>query len=374
MVERLDLSELPYLTKEDVRTHFAELCADNWRQYHVAPTHTSGSTGTPTKFLLDRESNVAHFAFIWRVLNWTGYRIGNRFADLTGHVSKRGRLFEYDLRLNCLHLSSFDFKRENIGRYVDRLRRFRPVVFKAYPSSLHLFCRWVRDAGLEPPTPRAILTCAESLLDHQRAMIEATIPVPLFDFYNQNERAALISTCEMSRYHVHEEYSLVELIHGAGRSEEDAEIVATTFHNLAMPLIRYRTGDLATPDDGRPCACGRHYQTVASIQGRIEDVVVTPDGRHVGRLDAAFKYSPGIRLSRIVQRTPREIRIDIVKAATYSTQDGETLERELRARLGSAIGIHFNFVKEIPVESNGKIKFVISEPGRAAIDNSSGTG
>jgi phenylacetate-CoA ligase len=299
--------------------------------------------------------------------------MGNRFADLTGHVSKRGRLFEYDLRLNCLHLSSFDFKRENIGRYVDRLRRFRPVVFKAYPSSLHLFCRWVRDAGLEPPTPRAILTCAESLLDHQSAMIQATIPAPLFDYYNQNERAALISTCEKSRYHVHEEYSLLELVHGPARSEGGSEIVATTFHNLAMPLIHYRTGDLATPDDGTPCACGRHSRTVASIQGRIEDVVVTPDGRHVGRLDAAFKYSPGIRLSRIVQQTPREIRVDIVRAATYSTQDGETLERELRARLGGAIGIRFNFVEEIPVGINGKIKFVISEPGRAAIANSSGT-
>lgn len=371
MIQRLDLSELPLLTKEDVRGHFDELRADDWTRYGATPTHTSGSSGTPTRFLLDRESNVSHFAFIWRVLNWAGYRFGERFADLTGHVSKRGRLVEYDWRLNCLHLSSFDFKRENIGRYVERLRRFRPVLFKAYPSSLDLFCRWVRDAGLDPPPPRAVLTCAESLLEHQRAMILQTFPVPLFDFYNQNERAALISTCEHGRYHVHEEYGLVELAGGGG--PEPGEIVATTYHNRAMPLIRYRTGDLAAPGPSH-CPCGRSYRTVAGIEGRIEDVVVTPDGRHVGRLDAAFKHSPGIRLSRIVQEITAEIRVDIVKAATYGPGDGETLERELRARLGDTIGIRLNFVDDIPAGRNGKIKFVVSAPGRAALGRAPGEG
>jgi phenylacetate-CoA ligase len=369
MIERLDLSGLPFLTKEDVRTHYAELMAEDWKQYGAVPTHTSGSTGTPTKFLLDRGSNVTHFAAIWRVLNWAGYRFGKRFADLTGYVPRGGRLYQYDPRLNCLHLSSFDFKRQNIAKYADRLRRFRPALFKAYPSSMDLFCRWLEDAGIDPPLPDAVLTCAESLLDHQRATIERVLPVPLFDFYNQNERAALISTCAHGRYHCHEEYGLVELVDGP--TDGGVEIVATTFHNRAMPLIRYRTGDLATPDERGPCPCGRPYRTVAAIQGRIEDIVVTPDGRHVGRLSPAFKHSPGIRLSRIVQQTTDEIRVDIVKAATYSAQDQERLERELRIRLGEEIGIRYNFVDAIQPGANGKIKFVVSDPGRAALRRSS---
>jgi phenylacetate-CoA ligase len=321
-------------------------------------------------FLLDRGSNVAHFAAIWRVLNWAGYRFGNRFADLTGYVPKAGRLFEYDPRLNCLHLSSFNFKPENIELYLDRLRGFRPVILKAYPSSLDLLCRWVREAGLVPPLPGAIVTCAETLLDHQREMIRETMPVPLFDFYNQNERAGLVSTCEHGRYHVHEEYSFLEVADPLSSERESGEIVATTYHNSAMPLIRYRTGDLATWEAGGPCACGRSFRSLRGIQGRIEDIVVTPDGRHVGRLDAAFKYSPGIRLSRIVQESTAEIRVDIVKAATYSRADEDAVERELRARLGEAIGIRYNFVDTIPPGRNGKIKFVVSTPGRAALARS----
>ncbi len=365
LIERLDLSPLPILTKETVRNHFDELCADSSERYRPIPVTTSGSTGTPTRFLLDREANVDHFAAIWRVLNWAGYRFGNRFADLTGYIPRRGRLFEYDPRLNCLHLSSFNFKRENIPLYVQRLRRFRPVLLKAYPSSLDLLSRWIREAGLEPYRPKALLTCAESLLDHQRATIEETFGRQLHDFYNQNERAALISTCAAGRYHVHEEYSFLEFL---GRPDAGpAQIVATSFHNLAMPLIRYQTNDLAMLDSGSACPCGRGYRTVQRIVGRVEDVVVTPDGRHVGRLDAAFKSSPGIRLSQIVQQTVDRIRVDIVRSEHYAPSDGETLEHELRARLGDRIGIDFNFVDHIPPGRNGKIQFVISAPGRAVV-------
>ena len=230
MIDRLDLSELPYLTKDAIRNHYDELCAVNANHSRTVPVNTGGSTGTPTRFFLDREANVSHFASIWRVLNWAGYRFGNRFADLTGHVFKNDRLFEYDPRLNCLYLSSFNFKKENIPLYVERLKKFRPVLIKAYPSALDLFCRWVNETGLSPYRPRAVLTCAESLLDHQRAVIEQTLQSPVFDFYNQNERAALISTCERQVNHIHEEYSHVELARTSDNgllSSQSAEIVAT---------------------------------------------------------------------------------------------------------------------------------------------------
>ena len=134
-----------------------------------------------------------------------------------------------------------------------------------------------------------------------------------------------------------------------------------------MPLIRYRTDDIAGPPEPSPCTCGRTYRTLKRIVGRIEDVVITPDQRYVGRLDAAFKYSPGIRLSQIVQDTPDEIVVNIVKASSYNSKDEETLIRELRARLGHEIKIKLRSVDAIPAGSNGKLKFVISRPGREAL-------
>ena len=367
MIERLDLSPLPILTKEQVRRHYRELIAEDAAAYHPTETHTSGSSGTPTRFLLARKCHVVQFASIWRVLNWAGYRFGDRFADLTGYLPRNDGLFAYNPRLNCLHLSSSNFKRENIGICVARLRKFNARLFKGYPSALDLLCRWMRETDADLVyRPPAVITCAETLLDHQRRTIEEVLQCPVFDFYNQNERVALISTCEQGTYHVHPEYSHVEY------EQPDTDgfgspLFATTFHNRAMPLIRYHTGDLVKQSAAAACGCGRSFAAVAQIIGRVEDVVVTPDGRHVGRLDRAFQWSSGVRLGQVVQDTVEAIRVRVVKASNFQRRDVDTIERELRARLGDRIGIEFEFVDTIEPGPNGKIKFVVSVPGRQAL-------
>lgn len=370
MLDRLDLSELPVLTKEEIRNHYNELCAENSHELRTHETQTSGSTGTPTKFLLDSASNVYHFASLWRVLNWVGYKFGDKFADMTGFMPKNAQLFEYNIRLNCLHLSSFNFKKENMPLYVKKLKKFNPVLIKAYPSAIDLFSRWLRDSGIDY-RPKAVLTCAETLLDHQKATIQEVLKCSVSDFYNQNERAALFSTCEKGNYHVHEEYSFVEFVNNSNglNGKSTKAIVTTSLHNLAMPLIRYQTNDLSSLNDQSLCSCGRTYRRVHKIIGRIEDIVVTPEGRCVGRLDAAFKYSPGIRLSQIVQEKIDKIEVKLVKAPMFNQDDVDNIERELRARLGNEIKIDYDFVDSILPGRNGKVKFVISKPGKELLKN-----
>jgi phenylacetate-CoA ligase len=386
MVDRLDLSELPVLTKEHVRQHYDELTSDEHEQLVTSTTETSGSTGTPTRFLVDRRSNVHQFASIWRVLNWAGYSFGRPYADMTGYLPRNDGLAAYDWRTNCLHLSTFNFKKAHMPYYVRRLRRLRPVFIKAYPSAIDLFCRWLRELGIDDYRPRAVITCAESLLDHQRETVEAVLRCRVYDFYNQNERGALVSTCEHGTYHVHEEYALTEVVPVEGQAERVSntdehtgttgqtggsppllpegaigEVIATNLHNLAMPLIRYRTDDLAEVGPAAQCACGRSYRRLNRIIGRIEDVIVTPDGRHVGRLDAAFKYSPGIRMSQVVQQRVEQIEVRLVRADDFAASDVDRLETELRARLGDEIQIGYVYVDDIPPGRNGKVKFVVSE-------------
>lgn len=357
-----DLAAFPFLTRTRIAEQFARLRADDAAAHRPQESATSGSTGTSMRFLLDRHANILEFAALWRVLNWAGYRFGQRYANLHGRVIPGDRLFEYDWRLNCLHLSSFNFKKENIRLYNERLRRFRPVLIKAYPSSIALFAQWLEEEKIEAYAPCAILTSSETLLDHQREILARVFRCPIHNFYGQNERAALISTCPAGRYHIHEEYSHVEILNPRGEPAapgEAGEIVTTSFHNLAMPLIRYRTRDLAIPA-ATPCPCGRPYRCVEKVIGRIEDLVVTPDGRYVGRMDAAFKYSRGIRLSQIVQREAASMTVKIVRGAEYGPEDEAVLLREIRARVGAAIRIDLEYVDQIPVGANGKIKFVIS--------------
>lgn len=109
------------------------------------------------------------------------------------------------------------------------------------------------------------------------------------------------------------------------------------------------------------CSCGRSLPIVESIDGRIEDFVITKDKRIVGRLDAAFKYSFGIKYSQIIQDKIGHIIVKIVKDENYTDKDREKLDIELRKRLGRDIDIEYEFVDDIPRTKAGKLRFVISD-------------
>jgi phenylacetate-CoA ligase len=106
---------------------------------------------------------------------------------------------------------------------------------------------------------------------------------------------------------------------------------------------------------------------VARINGRITDVIVTPDGRHLGGLEHAFMRAGGVHRSQIVQETVDEIVVNIVKAPSYTPADGEQIERGLRSFVGSEMRIRLNYVDAIQPGENGKVQFVVSKPGRAAM-------
>ncbi len=365
MIDKLDLSELPILTKDTVRKEFKALVADNLNDKRVRTDKTSGSTGAPMQFLLDNESDIKQFASIWRVLNWCGYKFGDKYASLdTTYEKKTKALTAYDLRQNCLHTPFVNLNKENIESYVKKLKRFNPALIKSYPSSLALACYWLKEKQINDFRPKAILTCAETFLDKQREIISEVLQCPVFDFYGQNERACLISTCEEGRYHIHEEYSFVELqndVDDTGLGENSAQIITTSFDNFAMPLIRYQTNDRVLLNNAASCGCSRTYKTIAKIIGRIEDAIITPEGRKVTRMDVPFKYSPGIQEAQILQNNVNSIEVKIIKSSDFQQVDIDTLLHHLQQRLGDSMKINFHYVADIPLGPNGKKKFIVSK-------------
>src|SRR5690606_34250288 len=98
----------------------------------------------------------------------------------------------------------------------------------------------------------------------------------------------------------------------------------------------YRMGDRgALRADGPPCACGVHAPSLATIEGRQDDVLLTSDGRQVGRLDPVFKGGMHLLEAQIVQVALDEIHVRVVPAAGYSAADAGLIASRLRDRLGT---------------------------------------
>jgi len=140
------------------------------------------------------------------------------------------------------------------------------------------------------------------------------------------------------------------------------ELVCTGLLNADMPLIRYRMGDCAVLEDGAAskCACGRSLPTIASLEGRSDDVLQTPDGRQVGRLDPAFKGSMPLHEAQIIQESLQQIRVLYVPAEGFTPSSGDAIVRAIHEHMGS-VEVVLQEVSQIPRERNGKFRAVISK-------------
>ena len=140
-------------------------------------------------------------------------------------------------------------------------------------------------------------------------------------------------------------------------------LIVTGLAHHATPLIRYRIGDVGTRSK-KPCPCGRPGDAFLDIDGRIEDFVVTPEGRWIGRLDHIFKDQLDVREAQILQQDPGAIEVRVVPRDSYDDESEQGLLGEIRSRLGDTIRVDIVRVREIPREPNGKFRAVKSTVGR----------
>lgn len=359
-----DLPRIPTLTKDIVRERADDLRSREFERLRPVPVRTSGSTGTPLQFYADRDLAIAKFATFWRVWNRAGYRLGRRWALIAGSLFEDRALFRRVRSMNALYISSFNLTADTAQRILEELLRFRPVFLRGYPSALYEFSRFIDDpAALRRVGIRSISTNSENLLPFQREQIESSFGCRIFDVYSQWEQVCVATQCERGSYHHEAEYGILEVLDPRGRPAppgETGEITGTSLFNRAMPLIRYQTRDLARRG-GRPCPCGRAHPVIEAIDGRMEDVVATPDGRRVGRLDAAFKWNAGFDFAQVVQDAPDGIVVRLVRNSSFRTEVLAELEQHLRERVGPALKIRFEFPDRIAPDANGKIRFVINK-------------
>jgi phenylacetate-CoA ligase len=355
---------LPTMGKNTLRDRFDDLKADNARRYRPTTSNTSGSTGIPQKFLLDKKNLTFEKATVWRHNDWAGYQYGERTAVIRGNVVPEDKLWHLAGDTQLI-LSSFKLKRETLDHYIQILRQFKPTLIRAYPSAIYFLAQLLERRGVDDIRPRSIITASETLLLHQREFVERVFDCKVFDWYGSGEHVAIISQCPAGKYHVHMEYGIVEYIERSefNRTDESAyEIVCTGLNNFSMPLLRYQIGDIVRIRNGDTCECGRCLPVVSAVEGRLDDVIITPDGRVIpaSGMTLAFEFSDNIAQAQLYQENVDELVIRIVRTKRYSDLDHRFMLDQVRSRLGAAIRIRVDFVQEIQRLPSGKQPFAIS--------------
>ncbi len=361
------LRELPTVSKDEVRRHLADFVSDTSRKGKLLEVHTGGTTGTPLTVYCDRPTLQRNYAFFARLREWAGVADGARVATFAGRTivrpnQTRPPYWRHNAAGNAVLYSSYHIGAATIPDYVAHLSRWKPALIDSYPSSLEPIARHVVAHGIDSIRPVAVITSSETLSVEVRRLFVEAFRAPVFDHYGGGEMAAFISQCERGSYHVNSEFGIVEVLRDGAPAAagEIGEITATGFINPVMPLIRYRTGDLAVLGD-EGCACGRAYPIIATLVGRSDDVVITPDGRRVGRLDPIFKAVSSFQESRIVQDAADHVRLEYVAESEVSDVERATLLRELGNRLGPTMRVDVVRVTAMPRTQRGKLRMVVNE-------------
>lgn len=360
-----ELRKLPVLSKSDVRRNCADILVPSAGRKLIR-RHTSGTTGAGLVFYETRECELETWATWWRYRKSHGIKKG----DLCGYFGGRsvvpvGQNTPPYWRLNHparqLIFSNYHLSPSTASSYLEQIANVGIEWLHGYPSFISLLASYVKDAQRPLAEGVKVITFgAESLTPLHVATISQAFPkAVLAQHYGQAEAVANISQCTEGALHVDEDFSLVEFEKIEG-SENRYRIIGTNLINPAFPLFRYDTGDIATLEHGSECECGSQWRVVGDIDGRIEDYVILPNGVKVGRLDHIFKDMTSVCEAQIIQRTPAEIEIKLVKAAGYSEEDEKHLEEEFRTRLGDEIALEFKYCERIERTKAGKIRFVIS--------------
>ena len=368
---RETLAGIPPLEKSTYREHASEFVARDLPKRALIQGKTSGTTGTALPLWYTADALSEEFASFWRQRRDAGARIGEANLTFNGQtvVPFRSSLppFWRTNRVGRQTLFSlYHMSPQNLPAYVEGVHATPARFVQGYPSSIHLVSQALLAAErpVEPGRFVAVFTSSESLLAFQRESIERAFGAPVRDRYGVSEFCVSMTECREQLLHVDMEFCIVEV-----EVEEETDeyvrgpLLVTGLSNDATPFLRYRVGDVGTRSK-HPCPCGRPGDVFLEVDGRIEDYVMTPDGRLVGRLDHIFKEQLDVAEAQVVQETRDGLEVWIVRRETYDESSEQGLEREFRSRLGEEIEIAFRYVDAIAREPNGKFRAVKSAVGR----------
>jgi phenylacetate-CoA ligase len=363
-----DLRALPILEKRDIQEQGEDMVARDWPRDDLIPNQTGGSTGAPMSFHLSKARKCSRAAATLRHNRWAGWRVGDRAAVIWGaprdrpDTSWRARLRGTLLR-EPLWLDTANITEANMVAFHAALSAWRPRIIQAYARAAVLFAKYLQARGLTPHRPHALVTSAEVLEADERRLLEDVFGCPVFNRYGCREVSVVASECPAhGGLHIMAEglYIEIETPHGPAAPGEMGSILVTDLLNHAMPLVRYRIGDLGAWAAGT-CPCGRGLPRLERVAGRVTDFLVGCDGRLVSGVYLAtyvVAQRPSLGQVQILQHKAGAVTYRIKPGRDFRPErDLDYLRTTTRQYLGEEAVIDSEVVLELPAEPSGKFLF-----------------
>lgn len=358
-----DLKKLPAVDKEMLRANIDTVVTIP--REGAVEGHTGGTTGKSLIFRFDPKDLERRMAMLDHFKARVGFEHRKmKRATFNGkHIvppSQKKKVFwRYNAACKQMIYSSFHLTEDNIGAYVESLNKFKPQAIDGFFTSMCDVASYIERHNI-PLTfrPVAIFPTSETLTKEGRMQLERVFGCKVYDQYASSEGAPFVTECPNQVLHMELASGVIEPI-----SDDDTEVLVTSFTTHGTPLIRYRIGDRMKIAEEATCGCGLHGPIVEEIQGRRLDYLYTPAGAKInaGNVANLLKNLPNVVIrAQFRQEKMTEVLALLEVAPSFGSEHEEMLRDEFFHKFGADLKVTIQIVDEIPREKSGKFRMIVN--------------
>ena len=360
------LRSFPVLDKHILRERQHELLT--MHPNRLVKASSSGSSGMRSEVYMSRDEQSCHRATQVLFWEWAGYKLGMPIVQ-TGMTPERGIVKgTKDKLLRTFYFPAFVPEEKPFQRALDWASRKPQVFLGGYASSLYVLSK------IAKRTNQTIHFCSacswgDKLFDHYRNAIQDAFSAKVYETYGAAEGLMIAAQKDLPYMYLMTPNVYLELLDEHGNPVPDGEmghVVVTSLVAKAMPLIRYKIGDLAIrlPKDAYPPQRELALPILQKVIGRDTDIVRTANGKYmvVHSFTGIFEHIAQIHQFRVVQESLAGITIEYIPAKGFTEQTLKMVAERIQAHLREPdFAIHFCEVSHIPASPSGKPQIIVSK-------------
>lgn len=277
-----DIRKLPFTVKKDLRDHYPYgLIAVDMKEINRIHA-SSGTSGKPTVVAYTKNDIKNWAEIVARAIAIAGGEPGGVFHNAYGYG-----LFTGGLGLHYgaeeLGMATVPISGGNTDRQITVIEDFQPTVIAGTPSYILKVAEEMSNRGIDPRknSLKFGIFGAEPWSEEMRKLLEESFDIKACDIYGLSEvmGPGVAMECHEAQdgLHIAEDHFIVEVIDPDTLEPvadgEEGELVFTSLTKEAFPVIRYRTGDIASITREK-CKCGRTTVRMSRVKGRIDDMLI----------------------------------------------------------------------------------------------------
>lgn len=365
--EDAPLQNFPILTKTILRGESERLISEKFDKESLEVNHSSGSSGVQSFTYMSYEHKFYLRALQTHWWMWGGFRPGEHLFQ-AGMSTKRGLTKKLkDIFFRAKYMNAFKLTQKAILKELERVENKNPKHIAGYPSALNEIALTAISENKIYPF-ESLISFGDKLFDHYKKNFDLAFKNPkIINTYGCAEGILLACQADLPYYYIMSPHVYLEIVNDKGELLNDGErghILVTCLSNFAMPLIRYKLGDLGIklPKSEYPTAYRFNYPLLQEVTGRETEVIKAPNGNIliVHSFTGILEYYGEIKQFKAIQTSKTEILIE------YTTDSKSKIpvhiENEAREKLlnlvNHSMDISFSLVENIASSPSGKPQII----------------